>query len=77
MPVDARTDKLIRRTTMIGTVTAAYFLLTSDFGSHPNALDPLKKAIESAQFSLKSFVFGSDQKTNENAKEEPKIDRAK
>lgn len=41
MPVDARTDKLIRRTTMIGTVTAAYFLLTSDFGSQPNALDPV------------------------------------
>ncbi|KAJ4785122.1 UvrABC system protein A [Rhynchospora pubera] len=79
--MDARTDKLIRRTTMVGAATAAYFFLTSDLGPHFNALDPIKRAIESAQFSLRSFVFGSDKEvhkeTHKNANEKPKIDSTK
>jgi hypothetical protein len=65
MPVDARTEKLIRRTTMVGTATAAYFLLTSDFGPHPNALDPVRFLFFdfSISFSLimivAVFVFNS------------------
>ncbi|KAK6920145.1 hypothetical protein RJ641_016049 [Dillenia turbinata] len=38
--MNPKTDKLIRRTTMIATVTASYFLLTADYGPEPNALDP-------------------------------------
>ncbi|KAK7816095.1 hypothetical protein CFP56_022831 [Quercus suber] len=38
--VNPQTDKLVRRTTMVATVTASYFLLTADYGSEPNALDP-------------------------------------
>jgi hypothetical protein len=34
-------DKLVRRTTIVATVTAAYFLLTADYGSEPNVLDPV------------------------------------
>lgn len=34
-------DKLVRRTTMVATVTAAYFLLTADYGPEPNVLDPV------------------------------------
>ncbi|XP_004306793.1 PREDICTED: uncharacterized protein LOC101303265 [Fragaria vesca subsp. vesca] len=52
-------DKLVRRTTIVATVTASYFLLTADYGSEPNVLDPIKKAIQSAESSVKDFVFGS------------------
>ncbi|KAL6009376.1 hypothetical protein ACLOJK_022605 [Asimina triloba] len=38
--MDPKTEKLVRRTTMIATLTAAYFLLTEDYGQNPNALDP-------------------------------------
>ncbi|KAJ4802534.1 UvrABC system protein A [Rhynchospora pubera] len=75
MLTDARTDKLIRRTTMVGAATAAYFFLTSDLGPHFNA--QIKRAIESAQFSLRSFVFGSDKEVHKNAEEKPKIDSTK
>ncbi|OAY76573.1 hypothetical protein ACMD2_10721 [Ananas comosus] len=73
MPVDPRTDKLIRRTAMVGSATAAYFLLASDYAPIPNALDPIKKAIESARFSVKSFVFGSDKDAREDEKENSKF----
>nr|QSQ68593.1 hypothetical protein PY_020537 [Puya raimondii] len=73
MPVDPRTDKLIRRTAMVGSATAAYFLLASDYAPNPNALDPIKKAIESARFSVKSFVFGSDKDAREDEKENSKF----
>ncbi|XP_018827391.1 uncharacterized protein LOC108996083 [Juglans regia] len=56
--MNSQTDKLVRRTTMVATVTASYFLLTADYGSEPNALDPIKKAILSAQNSVKEYVFG-------------------
>lgn len=39
--VNRRTDKLLRRTTMVATVTASYFLLTADYGPEPNFLDPV------------------------------------
>ncbi|XWS15945.1 hypothetical protein CRYUN_Cryun34aG0045100 [Craigia yunnanensis] len=42
---------------MVVNVTASYFLLTADYGPEPNALDPIKKAILSAQSSLKEFIF--------------------
>lgn len=41
MAMDPKTDKLIRRTTMVATATAAYLLLTADYGPQENALDPV------------------------------------
>ncbi|XP_019056576.1 PREDICTED: uncharacterized protein LOC104801441 [Tarenaya hassleriana] len=57
--MDPRTDKIVRRTTMVATVVASYFLLTADYGPEPNVLDPIKRRILSAQDSLKGFIFGS------------------
>ncbi|EYU35085.1 hypothetical protein MIMGU_mgv1a019696mg [Erythranthe guttata] len=62
--MDPKTDKLVRRTTMIATVTASYFLLTADYGPEPNFLepnflDPIKRAIKSTEKSVKDFVFGT------------------
>lgn len=39
--MNPNTDKLVRRTTMVATATASYFLLTADYGPEPNALDPV------------------------------------
>lgn len=39
--MDPKTDKLVRRTTMIATATASYLLLTADYGPEPNFLDPV------------------------------------
>lgn len=39
--MDPKTDKLVRRTTMIATATASYFLLTADYGPEPSFLDPV------------------------------------
>ncbi|KAL3743509.1 uncharacterized protein LOC104442093 [Eucalyptus grandis] len=64
--MNPRTDKLVRRTTMVATITAAYFLLTADYGPEPNALDPIKKAILSAENRVKGFVFGSSEKPRES-----------
>ncbi|KAG8391820.1 hypothetical protein BUALT_Bualt01G0226700 [Buddleja alternifolia] len=64
--MNRKTDKLVRRTTMIATVTASYFLLTADYGTEPNFLDPIKSAILSAEQSVKEFVFGPKKKTPEN-----------
>ncbi|XP_022770422.1 uncharacterized protein LOC111313858 [Durio zibethinus] len=75
--MNPQADKLVRRTTMVATVTASYFLLTADYGPEPNALDPIKKTILSAQSSLKEFIFGSRKEHQEsspsssNAKEHP------
>ncbi|RZS12342.1 hypothetical protein BHM03_00043775, partial [Ensete ventricosum] len=41
MAMDPRTEKLIRRTAMVGTVTAAYLLLSADYGSQDHALLPV------------------------------------
>ncbi|KAI6702493.1 hypothetical protein NL676_011629 [Syzygium grande] len=64
--MNRRTDKLVRRTTMVATITASYFLLTADYGPEPNALDPIKKAILSAENRVKGFVFGSSEKPRES-----------
>ncbi|XP_073148299.1 uncharacterized protein [Henckelia pumila] len=67
--MDPKTDKLVRRTAMVATVTASYFLLTADYGPQPNFLDPIKNAILSAERSVKEFVFGQDKKSqNETSK---------
>ncbi|KAJ4828073.1 hypothetical protein Tsubulata_008206 [Turnera subulata] len=57
--VPAKTDKVVKRVTMVATVVASYFLLTADYGPQPNAFDPVKKAILSMQNSVKGYVFGS------------------
>ncbi|KDP28641.1 hypothetical protein JCGZ_14412 [Jatropha curcas] len=44
---------------MIGTVVASYFLLTADYGPEPNVFDPIKKALLSAESSVKEYIFGS------------------
>ncbi|XP_021280292.1 uncharacterized protein LOC110413694 [Herrania umbratica] len=75
--MNPRADKLVRRTTMVATATASYFLLTADYGPEPNVLDPIKKAILSAQSSLKEFILGSRKEHQEsslsssNTKEHP------
>ncbi|OMO78744.1 hypothetical protein CCACVL1_14140 [Corchorus capsularis] len=75
--MNPKADKLVRRTTMVATVTASYFLLTADYGPEPNALGPIKKAILSAQNSVKEFVLGPSKEhqesslTSNNAKEHP------
>ncbi|KAG4134366.1 hypothetical protein ERO13_D08G152400v2 [Gossypium hirsutum] len=77
--MNPQADKLVRRITMVATVTASYFLLTADYGPEPNVLDPIKKSILSAQSSLKEFITGSSreehqgssQSSNNNAKEHP------
>ncbi|XP_015867370.1 uncharacterized protein LOC107404888 [Ziziphus jujuba] len=61
-----QTDKLVRRTAMVATVTASYFLITADYGPQPNALDPIKKAILSAESSVKEFIFGSNNQSEES-----------
>ena len=48
--MNPQTDKLVRRTTMVATLTASYFLLTADYGPEPNALDPVS-------FSSSFFIF--------------------
>ncbi|KAG9443909.1 hypothetical protein H6P81_015249 [Aristolochia fimbriata] len=67
--MDLKTNKLVRRTAMLGSVTAAYFLLTADYGPPPNVLDPVKGAIKSAAHSLKKFMFNTH--TEETEKEIP------
>lgn len=44
---------------MVATAVASYFLLTADYGPQPNAVEPIKRAILSAQSSVKEFIFGS------------------
>uniref|UniRef100_A0A2P2JF05 Uncharacterized protein MANES_01G258400 n=1 Tax=Rhizophora mucronata TaxID=61149 RepID=A0A2P2JF05_RHIMU len=39
--MNPQTDKIVRRTTMVATVVASYFLLTADYGPEPNAFDPV------------------------------------
>ncbi|KAG2380349.1 uncharacterized protein HKW66_Vig0171280 [Vigna angularis] len=56
--MNPRTEKLVRRLTIVATVTASYFLLTADYGPQPNALDPFylicsSKAIYYDKNSLK------------------------
>lgn len=39
--LNPQADKLVRKTTMVATAVASYFLLTADYGPEPNALDPV------------------------------------
>ncbi|PON92063.1 UvrABC system protein A [Trema orientale] len=64
--MNPQTDKLVRRTTMVATITASYFLLTADYGPEPNALDPVKKAIQSAESTVKEYIFGSKDQSQES-----------
>ncbi|PON43053.1 UvrABC system protein A [Parasponia andersonii] len=64
--MNPQTDKLVRRTTMVATITASYFLLTADYGPEPNALDPVKKAIRSAESTVKEYIFGSKDQSQES-----------
>ncbi|KAL6498811.1 hypothetical protein OROGR_028358 [Orobanche gracilis] len=64
--MDPRVEKLVRRTTMVATVTASYFLLTADYGPEPNFLDPIRNTILSSERALKEFIFGSKKETPEN-----------
>ncbi|XP_010255394.1 PREDICTED: uncharacterized protein LOC104596075 [Nelumbo nucifera] len=66
--MDPKTDKLVRRATMVATITASYFLLTADYGPEPNVLDPIKRALKSAEHSVKSLVFGSEKESQESEK---------
>ncbi|KAG6520627.1 hypothetical protein ZIOFF_017686 [Zingiber officinale] len=76
MAIDRRTDKLIRRTAMVGTATAAYLLLTADYVPQDNALLPIKRAIESAESSFKRYIFGSG-RIQESAEEDPNNENSK
>ncbi|XP_014516119.1 uncharacterized protein LOC106773871 [Vigna radiata var. radiata] len=64
--MNPRTEKLVRRLTIVTTVTASYFLLTADYGPQPNALDPIKKQILSAQSMVKGYILGSKIESQEN-----------
>ncbi|KAG5041947.1 hypothetical protein AAZX31_03G010100 [Glycine max] len=61
-----RTEKLVRRLTFVTTVAASYFLLTADYGPKPNALDPIKKQILSAQSTVKEYIVGSKKESQES-----------
>lgn len=39
--INPKTDKLLKRLTIVATITASYFLLTADYGPQPNVLDPV------------------------------------
>ncbi|CDP08828.1 unnamed protein product [Coffea canephora] len=64
--MNPNSDKLVRRTAMVASVTASYFLLTADYGPEPNVLDPIKNAILSAERSVKEFIFGPSKGIQEN-----------
>ncbi|CAH8316423.1 unnamed protein product [Eruca vesicaria subsp. sativa] len=57
--MNPQVDKVVRRTTMVATAVASYLLLTADYGPEPNALDPIKQRIVSAQDSVKELFFPS------------------
>ncbi|KAL6859167.1 hypothetical protein ACP4OV_018169 [Aristida adscensionis] len=46
--VPPRSDRMVRRTAMVGAATAAFLLLTADYG--PNYPNPIRKAMESSPF---------------------------
>ncbi|XP_043717045.1 uncharacterized protein LOC122665055 [Telopea speciosissima] len=74
--MDPKTDKLVRISTVVATITASYFLLTADYGPEPNVLDPIKKSLKSAERSMNRFFFGSEKefedKHNSNSAKEQK-----
>ncbi|CAM0911617.1 unnamed protein product [Alopecurus aequalis] len=70
-PMDPRSEGIVRRTAMVGAVTATYLLLTADYG--PNYPNPIKKAMESSQLSFKDLIFksGKDGHRKEQEDSEP------
>ncbi|XP_027337737.1 uncharacterized protein LOC113851449 [Abrus precatorius] len=64
--MNPKTEKLVRRLTIVVTVTASYFLLTADYGPRPNALDPIKKRLLSAESTVKEYILGSKKESQEN-----------
>uniref|UniRef100_A0A0A9AJW7 Uncharacterized protein n=1 Tax=Arundo donax TaxID=35708 RepID=A0A0A9AJW7_ARUDO len=61
-----RSDRIVRRTAMVGAVTAAYLLLTADYG--PNYPIPIRKAMESsALFSHSQLDRNVHEKKQENS----------
>ncbi|WJX86984.1 hypothetical protein P8452_69220 [Trifolium repens] len=63
--IKPKTDKLVKRLTIVATITASYFLLTADYGPKPNALDPIKKQLLSAQNTVKEYFLGSNTESQE------------
>uniref|UniRef100_A0A0D9XAW0 Uncharacterized protein n=1 Tax=Leersia perrieri TaxID=77586 RepID=A0A0D9XAW0_9ORYZ len=65
-----RSDRIVRRTAMIGGATAAYFLLTADYG--PDYPNPIRKAMEASPQSIKDlsiFQYGPWKKKNQENSE--------
>ncbi|KAL5167024.1 hypothetical protein HKD37_18G051856 [Glycine soja] len=65
--MNPQADRVVRRVTMIATITATYFLLTADY--EPTVLDPIKKGLLSAESTVKEYVFGSKKESQENQME--------
>ncbi|KHM99384.1 uncharacterized protein LOC114394564 [Glycine soja] len=65
--MNPQADRVVRRVTMIATITASYFLLTADY--EPTVLDPIKKGLLSAESTVKEYVFGSKKESQENQME--------
>nr|AFK38818.1 unknown [Medicago truncatula] len=63
--MNPKTDKFVKRLTIVATITASYFFLTADYGPKPNALDPIKKQLLSAQSTVKEFFLGSKSESEE------------
>uniref|UniRef100_J3MVA9 Uncharacterized protein n=1 Tax=Oryza brachyantha TaxID=4533 RepID=J3MVA9_ORYBR len=64
------TDRIVRRTAMIGAATAAYFLLTADYG--PDYPNPIRKAIEASPQYVKDlsiFQYGTRKKNQQDSSE--------
>ena len=49
-PMDPRSERIVRRTAMVGAVTATYLLLTADYG--PNYPNPVRRRL-----SLVSYYY--------------------
>ncbi|RDX62875.1 hypothetical protein CR513_58753, partial [Mucuna pruriens] len=67
--MNPQADRVVRRVTMVATITASYFLLTADYGPQPTVLDPIKKGLLSAESSVKEYIFGSKKESQENQTE--------
>ncbi|WVZ91660.1 hypothetical protein U9M48_037804 [Paspalum notatum var. saurae] len=62
-PVVPRSDRVVRRTAMVGAATAAFLLLTSDYG--PNYPNPIRNAMESLALFFKSGGNNDHHRTDE------------
>ncbi|KAK7394779.1 hypothetical protein VNO78_15318 [Psophocarpus tetragonolobus] len=73
--MNPQADMVVRRITMVATITASYFLLTADYGTEPTVLDPIKKRLLSAENTVKKYIFGPQKEAQENQME--KLDNNK